>query len=88
MWNGITGGLKGRTDTVRIILEEMMKRSPTKPEKGPAKPKTTADRTLHIEWLWSMTWLEYVDEMLEFLKTQIGPGHRLHHKKLCVRTLR
>ena len=84
MWNGITGGLKGRTDTVRIILEEMMKRSPTKPEKGPAKPKTTADRTLHIEWLWSMTWLEYVDEMLEFLKTQIGPGHPLHRKKLYV----
>ena len=36
------------------------------------KPKATADRTLHIEWPWSMTWMEYVDEMLEFLKTHIG----------------
>jgi hypothetical protein len=26
--------------------------------------------------------MEYVDEMLEFLKTQIGPGHPLHRKKL------
>lgn len=28
--------------------------------------------------------MEYVDEMLEFLKTQIGPGHPLHRKKLYV----
>jgi hypothetical protein len=43
-----------------------------------------ADRTLHIEWPWSMTWMEYVDEMLEFLKSRIGPGHPLHRKKLYV----
>ena len=61
-----------------------MKRPTAKPEKAPAKPKATADRTLHIEWPWSMTWMEYVDEMLEFLKTQIGPGHPLHRKKLYV----
>ena len=61
-----------------------MKRPTTKPESAPAKPKATADRTLHIEWPWSMTWMEYVDEMLEFLKTQIGPGHPLHRKKLYV----
>ena len=84
MWNGIIGGLKGRTDAVRIILEEMMKRPTTKPEKAPANPKAAADRTLHIEWPWSMTWMEYVDEMLEFLKTRIGPGHPLHRKKLYV----
>ena len=58
-----------------------MKRPITKPESTPAKPKVTADRTLHIEEPWSMTWMEYVDEMLEFLKTRIGPGHPLHRKK-------
>jgi hypothetical protein len=31
-----------------------------------------------------MTWMEYVDEMLEILKTQIGPDHPLHRKKLYV----
>jgi hypothetical protein len=62
----------------------MMKRRTTKPDNGPAKPKATADQTLHIEWPWSMTWMEYVDEMLIFLKTQVGPGHPLHHKKLYV----
>ena len=51
-----------------------MKRPTTKPEKAPANPKATADRTLHIEWPWSMTWMEYVDEMLAFLKTKIGPS--------------
>jgi hypothetical protein len=84
MWNGITGGLKGRTDAVRIVLEEIMKRKTTKPENAHAKPKATADRTLHIKEPWSMTWMEYVDEMLEFLKTQIGPDHPLHRKKLYV----
>lgn len=39
---------------------------------------------LRIEWPWSMTWMEYVDEMLAFLKSQIGPGHRLHRRKLYV----
>ena len=34
-----------------------MKLKATKPEKAPAKPKATADRTLHIEWPWSMTWM-------------------------------
>src|ERR1035437_759172 len=77
MWNGITGGLRERTDASCTILEETLKRPTTKPESAPAKPKATADRTLHIEWPWSMTWMEYVDEMLEFLKTQIGPRHRL-----------
>ena len=62
-----------------------MKRPTTKLENAPAKPKATADRTLHIKQPWSMTWMEYVDEMLEFLKTQIGPGHPLHRKKLYVR---
>jgi hypothetical protein len=61
-----------------------MKRPTTKPENAPAKPEATADRTRHIEWPWSMTWMEYVDEMLEFLKTRIGPGHPLHRKKLYV----
>jgi hypothetical protein len=61
-----------------------MKRPTSKPENAPAKPKTTADRTLHIEWPWSMTWMEYVDEMLDFLKSQLGPGHPLHRKKLYV----
>ena len=61
-----------------------MKLKATKPEKAPAKPKATADRTLHIEWPWSMTWMEYVDEMLAFLQNQIGPGHPLHRKKLYV----
>ena len=86
MWNGITGELRGRTDAFCIILKEIMKRQTTKPENAPAKPKpkATADQTLHIEWPWSMTWMEYVDEMLEFLKTQIGPGHPLHRKKLYV----
>jgi len=27
-----------------------MKRRPTKPKNAPAKPKATADQTLHIEW--------------------------------------
>lgn len=31
-----------------------------------------------------MTWMEYVDEMLEFLASQIGAGHPLHRKKLYV----
>jgi hypothetical protein len=61
-----------------------MKRKATKPENAPAKPKAAADRTLHIKEPWSMTWMEYVDEMLEYLKTRIGPGHPLHRKKLYV----
>jgi len=28
--------------------------------------------------------MEYVDEMVEFLESQIGPGHPLHRKKLYV----
>ena len=31
-----------------------------------------------------MTWMEYMDEMLSFLKTKIGPGHPLYLKKLYV----
>src|ERR1035437_8259393 len=61
-----------------------MKRKATKPENAPAKPKAAADRTLHIKEPWSMTWMEYVDEMLAFLKTRIGPGHPLHRKRLYV----
>jgi hypothetical protein len=48
------------------------------------EPKATADQNLHIEWPWRMTWMEYVDEMLAFLKSQIGPGHPLYRKKLYV----
>jgi hypothetical protein len=84
MWNGITGVLREQTDAFRPILEEMMKRPTTKHEHTPAKPKATSDQTLHIEWPWSMTWMEYVEEILEFLKTQIGPGHPLHRKNLYV----
>jgi len=54
-----------------------MKRKNTKPKSTPAKPRATADQTLHIEWPWSMTWGERMDEMLAFLKSQIGPGHPL-----------
>ena len=61
-----------------------MKRPITKPKHVPGMPNAAADRTLHIEEPWSMTWMEYVDEMLEFLKTQIGHGHPLHGKKLYV----
>jgi hypothetical protein len=61
-----------------------MKPKTMKSEKAAAKTAPAADRTLHIEWPWSMTWMEYVDEMLEFLKTQIGPGHPLYRKKLYV----
>jgi hypothetical protein len=34
-----------------------------------------------------MTWMEYVDGMLDFLKSQIGPGHPLYRKKLYVSTV-
>ena len=61
-----------------------MKRQTPKLDDGSAKPKATTDRTLRIEWPWSMTWRESVDEMLVFLKSQIGPGHPLHRKKLYV----
>jgi len=61
-----------------------MKRKSVKPGKAADQAAPTADRTLHIEWPWSMTWMEYVDEMLDFLKSQIGPGHPLHRKKLYV----
>ncbi len=61
-----------------------MKPKPTKPGNAATKTAPAADRTLHIEWPWSMTWMEYVDEMLHFLKSQIGPGHPLHRKKLFV----
>ena len=61
-----------------------MKPKTMKSEKAAAKTAPAADRTLHIEWPWSMTWMEYVDEMLAFLKSQLGPGHPLHRKKLYV----
>lgn len=61
-----------------------MKPRKKKPEEAATESRPTADRTLHIEWPWSMTWMEYVDEMLAFLKSQIGPGHPLHGKKLYV----
>ncbi len=62
----------------------MMKPKSPKPARPSAKPKATVDKTLNIEWPWSMTWMEYVDEMLEFLKTKVGPGHPLYRKKLFV----
>jgi hypothetical protein len=61
-----------------------MKRKSVKPGNAADQAAPTADRTLHIEWPWSMTWMEYVDEMRAFLKSQIGPGHPLHRKKLFV----
>ncbi len=61
-----------------------MKRKSPRPQKTAVQAAPTADRTLHIEWPWSMTWSEYVDEMLAFLKSQIGPGHPLHRRKLYV----
>lgn len=61
-----------------------MKRKSTKPAKIPAKPEGKPDQTLRIEWPWSMTWIECMDEMLAFLKSQIGPGHPLYRKKLYV----
>ena len=61
-----------------------MKRKSPKPDNTDHQAAPAADRTLHIEWPWSMTWMEYVDEMLAFLKSQIGPGHPLHRKKLYV----
>jgi hypothetical protein len=61
-----------------------MKPKTMKSENADAKTAPAADRTLHIEWPWSMTWMEYVDEMLDFLKSQLGPGHPLHRKKLYV----
>jgi hypothetical protein len=61
-----------------------MKPRKTKSENTVAKTAPAADRTLNIEWPWSMTWMEYVDEMLDFLQSQIGPGHPLHRKKLYV----
>lgn len=64
--------------------KENMKRSTKKPEKAPVEPKAIADQTLQIEWPWRMTWMEYEDEMLAFLKTQVGPGHPLHRKKMYV----
>lgn len=61
-----------------------MKRKSPKPENAARQAAPTSDRTLHIEWPWSMTWMEYVDEMLDFLKSQIGPGRPLHRRKLYV----
>ncbi len=55
-----------------------MKRQTGKLDEIAAKPEASADRTLHIEWPWSMTWMEYVDDMLAYLRTRIGPGHPLH----------
>ena len=61
-----------------------MKRKTTKSKGAAANLTPSADRTLHIEWPWSMTWMEYVDDMLAYLKSRIGPGHPLHGKKLYV----
>lgn len=61
-----------------------MKRQTSKSDEDPAHLPATTDQTLHIKWPWSMTWLEYVDEMLAYLHTRIGPGHPLHGKKLYV----
>ena len=61
-----------------------MKPKKMKSENAAAKTAPAADRTLQIEWPWSMTWMEYVDEMLDFLNSQLGPGHPLHRKKLYV----
>ncbi len=61
-----------------------MKRQRGKPEKAAVKAALAADQTLHIEPPWSMTWMEYVDEMLEFLESRIGPGHPLHRRRLYV----
>jgi hypothetical protein len=61
-----------------------MKRKAPKFQNTTDESTPAADRTLHIEPPWSMTWMEYVDEMLDFLKSQIGPGHPLHRKKLYV----
>lgn len=61
-----------------------MKRKAPKSQNASDKSTPAADRTLHIEPPWSMIWMEYVDEMLDFLKSQVGPGHPLHRKKLYV----
>jgi hypothetical protein len=61
-----------------------MKQPTRKLDHKTANPPATTDRTLHIKWPWSMTWMEYVDEMLAYLQTRIGPGHPLHGKKLYV----
>ena len=61
-----------------------MKRKTVKSGTTSAESNPAADQTLNIEWPWSMTWMEFVDEMLAFLKTQIGPGHPLHRKRLYV----
>ena len=61
-----------------------MKRKPAKSGDAADQLTPAADRTLHVQWPWSMTWMEYVDEMLDYLKSQIGPGHPLHRKKLYV----
>lgn len=66
------------------MLPGVMKRKSAKPETASDDATPAPGRTLHIEPPWSMTWMEYVDEMLEFLKSQIGPGHPLHRKKLFV----
>jgi hypothetical protein len=60
------------------------KRLTTKSDKVSAKSKVAGDQTLHIEWPWSMTWMECVDEMLAHLKIRIGPGHPLYGKKIFV----
>jgi hypothetical protein len=66
-----------------------MKR-PKTPSKSKAAIETEpfAERTLDIKWPWSMTWMEQVDEMLDTLKSRIGPGHPLHGRKLYVSAVR
>jgi hypothetical protein len=62
-----------------------MTRKPPKPASAADQAAPDAsDQTLHVHWPWSMTWMECVDEMLAFLKSQIGPGHPLYRKKLYV----
>lgn len=61
-----------------------MKPKPSKLDDDSTLPTASSDQVLRIEWPWSMTWSEYIDEMLAYLRTKIGPGHPLHKKKLYV----
>ena len=61
-----------------------MKRETTGQNAERTKFREATDQTLRIQWPWSMTWSEYMDEMLAYLRTMIGPGHPLHRKKLYV----
>lgn len=43
-----------------------------------------ADESIQIEfrWPWTMMPLECADEWIEFIRTQIGPGHPLFGKSI------